>query len=78
MSKKHFRVRMELGVIIEIGVDAVDERDAEFRSMENMYNKLLPSDNSVLCFCNCKIDDPNIKMCNFAIRPLEVYESEEK
>lgn len=77
MSKKRFKVRMELGVIIEIGVDAVDEREAELRSMANIYNKIRPSGNSALCFCNCKIDDPNIEMCNFSIRPLEVYESEE-
>lgn len=77
MSKKRFKVRLELSVIIEIGVDAVNERDAEFRSMENMYSKLCPSGDSVLCFCHCKIDDPNIEMRNFAIHPLEVYESEE-
>lgn len=77
MSKKRFKVRLELGIIIETGVDAVNERDAELRSMANIYNKLCPSDNSVLCFCNCKIDDSNIEMCNFGIHPLEVYESED-
>ena len=75
MSKKRFQVRLELGMIINIGVDAADEQDAQTYAMEILNDKLCAPGNSDLYFC--EIDDSNVRVNNAEIVPLEVYESED-
>lgn len=75
MENKRFKVRLELGMSIEIGVDAADEQDAQTYAMEIMQDKLCAPGNSDLYFC--EIDDSDVRVNNAEIVPLEVYESEE-
>ena len=75
MNQKHFKVRLELGMSIEIGVDAADEQDAQTYAMGILNDKLCAPGNSDLYFC--EIDDSDVRVNNAEIMPLEVYENEE-
>lgn len=75
MSQKRFKVRLELDMSIEIGVDAADEQDAQTYAMKILNDKLCAPGNSDLYFC--EIDDSDVYVHNAEIMPLEVYESEE-
>lgn len=75
MSQKRFKVRLELDMSIEIGVDATNEQDALDDAMGILKDKLCAPGNSDLYFC--EIDDSDVRVNNTEIMPLEVYESED-
>ena len=71
--EKRFKVRMELGMVITIGVDAVDEQYAQSYAIDILKDKLCAPGNSDLYFC--EIDDSDVYVNSADIEPLEVYES---
>ena len=75
-GKKRFTVRLELGMIISIGVEAADEQDAQTYAMDILKDTLTAPGNSNLYFC--EIDDSDVYVNYADIEPLEVYEGDEE
>jgi hypothetical protein len=73
--EKRFKVRMELGMVITIGVDAADEQYAQSYAIDILKDKLCAPGNSDLYFC--EIDDSDVYVNSADIEPLEVYESDD-
>ena len=69
-QEKRFTVRLELGMIISIGVEAADEQDAQTYAMEILHDKLCAPGSSEYF---CEIDDSDVYVNNAEIVPIEVY-----
>ena len=75
-GEKRFSVRLELGMVITIGVDAASEEDAQTYATDILKDKLCAPGNSDLYFC--EIDDSDVYVNYADIKPLEVNEGGEE
>ena len=74
-QEKRFKVRLELGMVITIGVDATDDQDAQKYATDILKDALCAPGNSDLYFC--EIDNSDVYVNYADIKPLETYEDEE-
>lgn len=71
--EKRFKVRLELGMCVTIGVESSDEESAEEYAMSILQDVICAPGDSVYF---CEVDNSDVYVNYSEIKPLETYESE--
>jgi len=69
---KQYKVRLELGMIVEIDVTANNEDDAEKAARDILLDKLCVCGHSGTLFC--EVDDPDVYVPSYGISMTDIEE----